>query len=68
MTFTFENIGKTYSVDSEDRVTVTHSHDSIISVSGEYFRNKYTGEWLSEMEVEQIMINKYEEEESNKYF
>ena len=68
MTFTFENIGKTYSVDSEDRVTVTHSHDSIISIGGEYFRNKYTGEWLSEMEVEQIMINKYEEEESNKYF
>ena len=68
MTFTFENIGKTYSVDSEDKVTVTHSHDAIISISGEYFKNKYTGEWLSEIEVEQAMCSRYEEDESNKYY
>jgi hypothetical protein len=68
MTFTFGNIGKTYSVDSEDKVTVTHSHDAIISISGEYFKNKYTGEWLSEMEVERAMCSRYEEDESNKYY
>ena len=38
MTITIKQVGKTYSVDSEDKVTVTHNHDSIISVSGEYFQ------------------------------
>ena len=68
MTFTFGNIGKTYSVDSEGEVTVTHNHDSIVSVSGEYFKNKYTGEWLSELEVEQAMCQRYEEDETNRYY
>ena len=68
MTFIFENIGKTYSVDSEDKVTVTHSHDSIISVCGEYFKNKYTNEWLSEIEVERAMCSRHEEDKSNKYY
>tara|TARA_R100000951_G_scaffold109018_1_gene105714 strand:- start:227 stop:433 length:207 start_codon:yes stop_codon:yes gene_type:complete len=68
MTFTFRNIGKTYSVDSEGEVTVTHNHDSIVSVSGEYFKNKYTGEWLSELEVEQAMCQRYEEDETNRYY
>ena len=40
MKVTIGQVGKTYSVDSEDKVTVTHNHDSIVSVSGEYFKNK----------------------------
>ena len=68
MKVTIGQIGKTYSVDSEDQVTVTHTHDSIINVSGEYFKNKYTGEWLSELEVEQITCQRYEEDESNRYY
>ena len=68
MTFTFKNIGKTYEVGDDNKVKVTHNHDAIVSVCGEYYKNKYTGEWLSELEVEQIMIDKYEEDESNKYY
>jgi hypothetical protein len=68
MTITINQIGKTYSVDSEDKVTVTHNHDSIVSVCGEYFKNKHTNEWLSELEVEQAMCSRYEEDESNKYY
>ena len=68
MTITIKQTGKTYSVDSEDKVTVTHNHDSIVSVSGEYFKNKYTGEWLSELEVEQVMCQRYEEDETNRYY
>jgi hypothetical protein len=68
MTFTFKNIGKTYEVGDDNKVKVTHNHDAVVSVCGEYYKNKYTGEWLSELEVEQIMIDKYEEDESNKYY
>jgi hypothetical protein len=68
MKVTIGQVGKTYSVDSEDKVTVTHTHDSIVSVSGEYFKNKYTGEWLSEIEVEQTICQRYEEDETNKYY
>ena len=68
MTITIKQIGKTYSVGSEDKVTVTHNHDSIISVCGEYFKNKHTNEWLSELEVEQAMCSRYGEDESNKYY
>jgi len=68
MTITIKQTGKTYSVDSEDKVTVTHNHDSIVSVSGEYFKNKYTGEWLSELEVEQVMCQRHEEDEENRYY
>tara|TARA_R100001509_G_C4810213_1_gene196143 strand:- start:589 stop:795 length:207 start_codon:yes stop_codon:yes gene_type:complete len=68
MKFTFKNIGKTYEVGDDNKVKVTHNHDAVVSVCGEYYKNKYTGEWLSELEVEQIMIDKYEEDESNKYY
>jgi len=68
MTVTINQVGKTYSANSEDTVTVTHNHDSIIEVSGEYFKNKYTGEWLSEIEVEQVMCQRYEEDEGNRYY
>jgi len=68
MKVTIGQVGKTYSVDSEDKVTVTHNHDSIVSVSGEYFKNKYTGEWLSELEVEQVMCQRHEEDEENRYY
>jgi len=69
MTITIKQIGKTYSVDSEDKVTVTHNHDSIISVCGEYFKNKYTNEWLSELEVQDYYDSyKLEDEYENKYY
>ena len=68
MKVTIEQIGKTYQVSNDNKVKVTHNHDAIVSVCGEYYKNKYTGEWLSELEVEQLMIDKYEEDESNKYY
>lgn len=68
MKVTIEQIGKTYQVSNDNKVKVTHNHDAIVSVCGEYYKNKYTGEWLSELEVEQLIIDKYEEDESNKYY
>jgi len=68
MKVTIEQIGKTYQVGNDNKVKVTHNHDAIVSVCGEYYKNKYTGEWLSELEVEQLIIDKYEEDESNKYY
>jgi hypothetical protein len=68
MKVTIEQIGKTYQVSNDEEVKVTHNHDAIVSVCGEYYKNKYTGEWLSELEAEQAMIEKYEEDESNKYY
>ena len=68
MTVTITQIGKTYKVSNDEKVKVTHNLDSIVSVCGEYYKNKHTGEWLSELEVEQLMIDKYEEDESNKYY
>ena len=68
MKITIEQIGKTYEVSNDNKVKVTHNHDAVVSVCGEYYKNKYTGEWLSELEVEQAMIDKYEEDESNKYY
>jgi len=68
MTITFNNIGKTYKVSSDNTVKVVHHHDSIVSVCGEYFKNKYTNEWLSEIDVEQAMCSRYEEDKSNKYY
>ena len=41
MTFTFKNIGKTYKVSDDNTVEVTHNHDAIVSVCGEYYKNKY---------------------------
>jgi hypothetical protein len=68
MTITITQIGKTYKVSNDNTVEVTHDHDAVVSVCGEYYKNKYTGEWLSELEAEQAMIDKYEEDESNKYY
>ena len=68
MKVTIKQIGKTYEVSNDNKVKVTHDHDAVVSVCGEYYKNKYTGEWLSELEAEQAMIDKYEEDESNKYY
>jgi hypothetical protein len=69
MTITFNNIGKTYKVSGDSTVKVTHHHDAIVSVCGEYFKNKYTGEWLSELEVQDYYdAQKLEEEYENKYY
>ena len=68
MTITIKQIGKTYKVSDDNTVEVTHDHEAVVSVCGEYFKNKYTGEWLSELEAEQAMIDRYEEDESNKYY
>ena len=61
MTVTIKQIGKTYKVSDDNTVKVTHDHEAVVSVCGEYFKNKYTGEWLSELEAEQAMIDRYEE-------
>ena len=66
MTVTINQIGKTYKVSNDNKVKTTHNYDAIVSVCGEYYKNKYTGEWLSELEAEQAMIDKYEEDKSNK--
>lgn len=68
MKITIQQIGKTYEIGDDNEVKVTHNHDAVVSVCGEYYKNKYTGEWLSELEAEQAMIDKYEEDESNKYY
>jgi hypothetical protein len=68
MKITIQQIGKTYEIGNDNEVKVTHNHDAVVSVCGEYYKNKYTGEWLSELEAEQAMIDKYEEDESNKYY
>jgi hypothetical protein len=68
MTITFNNIGKTYKVSSDNTVEVTHHHDAIVSICGGYFKNKHTGEWLSELEVEQAICQRYEEDEENRYY
>ena len=58
MKVTIEQIGKTYEVSNDNKVKVTHNHDAVVSVCGEYYKNKYTGEWLSELEAEQINMKK----------
>ena len=68
MKITIQQIGKTYEIGNDNKVKVTHNHDAVVSVCGEYYKNKYTGEWLSELEAEQAMIDRYEEDESNKYY
>tara|TARA_A100001391_G_scaffold141140_1_gene99019 strand:+ start:201 stop:407 length:207 start_codon:yes stop_codon:yes gene_type:complete len=68
MKITIQQIGKTYEIGNDNEVKVTHNHEAVVSVCGEYYKNKYTGEWLSELEAEQAMIDKYEEDESNKYY
>ena len=69
MTITIKQIGKTYKVSSDNTVKVVHHHDSIVSLCGEYFKNKYTNEWLSELEVQDSYdSHKLEEENDNKYY
>ena len=62
-------VGKTYKIDANNKVTVTHEHDAIICINGEYYKNKYTGEWLSEQEAQDAYdVYKLEEEYANKYY
>lgn len=69
MTITIKQIGKTYEVSNDNTVKITHTHDAIVSVCGEYFKNKYTGEWLSELEVQDYYDSqKLDEEYENKYY
>ncbi len=69
MTITIKQIGKTYEVSNDNTVKITHTHDAIVSVCGEYFKNKYTGEWLSELEVQDYYdAQKLEDENDNKYY
>ena len=69
MTITIKQIGKTYKVSSDNTVKVIHHHDSIVSLCGEYFKNKYTNEWLSELDVQDSYdSSKLEEENDNKYY
>jgi len=69
MTITIKQVGKTYKVSEDNTVKVTHDHDAIVSVCGEYFKNKYTNEWLSELEVQDYYDSyKLEEENDNKYY
>ena len=69
MKITISQIGKTYEVSNDNTVKVTHNHDAIVSVCGEYFKNKYTGEWLSELEVQDYYdAQKLDEEYENKYY
>ena len=69
MKITISQIGKTYEVSNDNTVKVTHNHDAIVSVCGEYFKNKYTGEWLSELEAQDYYdAKKLDEEYENKYY
>ena len=69
MKITIGQVGKTYEVSNDDKVKITHSHDAIVSVCGEYFKNKYTNEWLSELEVQDYYdAHKLDEEYDNKYY
>ena len=69
MRITIEQVGKTYEIGNDNTVKVTHTHDAIVSVCGEYFKNKYTNEWLSELEVQDYYDSyKLEEENDNKYY
>lgn len=68
MTFKFSNVGKTFTVNNNNEVTVTHNHDALISVAGEYFKNKLTNEWVSEQEAESIMCKQHENDSQNLYY
>ena len=69
MRITIGQVGKTYEIGNDNTVKVTHTHDAIVSVCGEYFKNKYTNEWLSELEVQDYYDSyKLEEENDNKYY
>jgi len=69
MRITIGQVGKTYEIGNDNKVKVTHNHDAIVSVCGEYFKNKYTNEWLSELEVQDYYDSyKLEEENDNKYY
>ena len=69
MKITIGQVGKPYEISNDDTVKVTHNHDAIVSVCGEYFKNKYTNEWLSELEVQDYYdAQKLNEENDNKYY
>ena len=69
MRITIGQVGKTYEIGNDNTVKVTHTHDAIVSVCGEYFKNKYTNEWLSEHEVQDYYdAQKLEDEYENKYY
>ena len=68
MKLTIGQTGKTYIAQDNDEVKVIHNHDSIITVAGEYYKNKLTNEWISEDEYYDSLCLKMEEDESNKYF
>ena len=55
MKLTVTQQGKIYEIDSTNKVKVYHTHDALISVCGEYYKNKYTSEWVSELEYQQSM-------------
>ena len=69
MKITITQVGKTNKVGDDNKVKVTHTHDAVVSVCGEYFKNKYTNEWLSELEVQDYYdAKKLDEEYQNKYY
>ena len=69
MRITIGQVGKTYEIGNDNKVKVIHNHDAIVSVCGEYFKNKYTNEWLSELEVQDYYdAQKLDEEYDNKYY
>ena len=69
MRITITQEGKSYKIHEDNTVTVTHEHDAIEQVSGGYFRNKYTGEWISEIEARDAQdVRLLEEEYKNKYY
>ena len=67
MKLTIGQTGKTY-ITQDNEVKVIHNHDSIISIAGEYYKNKLTNEWVSEDEYYDSLCLKFQEDESNKYF
>ncbi len=51
MKITIGQTGKVYNIDNDNKLTIKHSHDAIISVGDGYFKNKYTGEWVNQDEI-----------------
>ena len=69
MRITITQEGKSYKINKDNTITVTHEHDAIEKVAGEYFRNKYTGEWISEIEAKDAYDAwLLDEEYQNKYY
>ncbi len=69
MRITVKQTGKSYKIHEDNTITVTHEHNAIVCINGEYYKNKYTGEWLSEQEAQDAYdVYKLEEEYANKYY